>query len=403
MFLRINFIFCLIFVVHIYSYSQSWKVLHNFSPQQTLHKIRFQNPDYGLAVGTLYNGSTKNIHRTTNGGKTWTDVSSGYTATRFMDIFFLNDSVVYMSGNEGLILRSYNGGLNWETLKTGTKEQLWGLYFTSAKIGYAVGSNGIIIYTTNGGNDWVDVSPGKPNLLYDVTFTKSGIGFASGSNILWRSDDGGSSWNEVQNFPYERPADWIRSIVFVNDNLGFACADIGRIYRTKDGGENWERLNSPTQDPLFEVDFVDEKNGLITGFNGVILRTIDGGDSWEIQPSPLGMENNYSIDFVDLNHAYISTHFGSVLSLNMFINTNNPTAHKSDIELLCNPVTDKIQIINLATEDYEFSIYNLSGMTIMKNKLNEEKTIYCNHIPSGIYTLQLKNRLGENSILFFKQ
>ncbi|NOT36807.1 MAG: T9SS type A sorting domain-containing protein [Saprospiraceae bacterium] len=382
--------------------SQFWKLKHSFSPQQTLHKIRFQNSNYGLAVGTLYNGSTKNIHRTIDGGNTWQDVSSGYTGTRFMDIFFLNDSVVYMSGNEGLIIRSYDGGLSWNTLNTGTKEQLWSVYFTSGKIGYACGSNGVILYTINGGNDWENVSPGKPNLLYDITFTNSGTGFASGSNILWRTDDGGNSWQEVIDFPFERPADWIRSIMFVNKDLGFACADIGRIYRTKDGGNNWERLNSPIQDPLFEVDFIDEKNGFITGFNGTILRTIDGGESWEIQKSPLGTEHNYSIDFVDKDHAYICTHFGSVLQMLPTVNSNNPSKENYIVHLGNNPVGDYLEV-NLPSEGInEYEIVNMLGQVHLKGALNSTGIINTSELSSGNYLFHAINKkIGLNQSRIF--
>ncbi|MCC6815305.1 MAG: T9SS type A sorting domain-containing protein [Saprospiraceae bacterium] len=401
-YLTVQLMLC--FIMNCFVQAQSWSVIHNFIPQQTLHKVRFRNSEFGISVGTLYNSSTKNIHRTIDGGRTWTDISSGYTATRFMDIFFLSDSVVYMSGNEGLILRSYNGGLNWETLNTGTKEQLWGVHFTSPKIGFAVGSNGKIIYTNNGGNTWEDRSTGKNNLLYDVTFTPGGTGFASGSNILLRSDDSGQSWFEVVNFPFERPADWIRSIHFVNDQLGFACADIGRIYRTKDGGENWERLNSPTQEPLFEVDFINENLGIIVGFSGTILHTNDSGNNWSVVESPLGQEHNYSADFIDNNHAFICTHFGSILSMNNLIQVKDLDNHPFEYSIFPNPVSDRLYIRFKDLNTHRVSIYSSGGKQLLQQNILKSDAIVLKEFSPGSYHFVVSdensNRL--HSRLFIK-
>ncbi len=309
-------------------HSQAWNDYYKFNPSQTLQKVRFYDRDFGLTVGSLYNGSTKNIHLTHDGGKSWEDVSSGYTGTRFMDIFFLNRDVIYISGNDGLILRSTDAGLHWTTLKTGTTEQLWGIHFQDSKVGIAVGSRGLILRTRNGGDDWETLNSGTINLFYDVSRTPGGIWFASGSNVLLRSENGGDSWEPVDFFPFEAPADWIRSMQFVNSNIGYACADIGRIYKTTDGGKNWLRLPSITQDPLFEVEFLDEKFGFICGFNGIILKTEDGGQNWIQMASPLGTEHLYSLDLVDRNTAYISTHFGHILKLDRSTSSEHLFVHE---------------------------------------------------------------------------
>ena len=152
-------------------------------------------------------------------------------------------------------------------MNTNTTVQLWGIHFLDDKLGFAVGSAGTIIRTDNGGLDWSLVPSGIQNLFYDVFFTKQGVGFASGSNVLFKTTDRGDTWNKVTGFPFEAPADWIRSIQMVTESIGYACADIGRIYKTTDGGDQWVRLQSGTEEALFDVDFVDELNGMICGFN----------------------------------------------------------------------------------------------------------------------------------------
>ncbi|MBK9109457.1 MAG: T9SS type A sorting domain-containing protein [Saprospiraceae bacterium] len=380
-------------------FSQEWSVLHQFNPAQTLQKIEFHNKDFGITVGSLYNGSTKNIHITRDGGKTWMDVSSGYTSMRFMDIAILNDSVMYMSGNNGIIIRSTDGGLNWKTLTTNVTEQIWGIYFIDAKIGYAVGSNGLIMRTNNAGNDWEIRPSGTNHLFYKVTVTSSGVCFASGSNILLRSEDGGDSWQAVDFFPFEPPADWIRSIQFVNDQTGYACADIGRIYKTNDGGKTWYRLPSITQEPLFELHFLDENFGMVCGFNGTILKTENGGMSWTPMTSPLGNEHLYSIDLIDKDNGYICSHFGNVLQLKNASDIDDESNDNSALMLYPNPANDWIHIHAKNEisdkQKHQATLIDGHGHVLLNFEIQEFSRLDISNYPVGIYTILVEGDLSQ--------
>lgn len=330
------------------SYGQEWKDLYHFNPAQTLNKLKFLNDQTGFTAGSLYNGSFENIHITQDGGKSWTNANSGYTSMRFMDIFIQDKATIFMSGNEGIIIRSVNGGASWQTLSTGTTEQLWGIHFLNSNLGFAVGSNGTIIRSTNGGSNWENIPTGINNLFFDVYFTNRGVGFASGSNVLFKTIDTGANWFPVFDFPFEAPADWIRSIKMVTENVGYACADIGRIYKTIDGGDHWVKLSSGVEDPLFDIDFVDEQNGMICGFNGTILKTNDGGQNWIQLVSPLGLEHLYSIDMISKDLGYICTHRGHILKLDLSTGATNVNSLNHQNFVYPNPCANKVTI-NLAT------------------------------------------------------
>lgn len=62
-------------------------------------------------------------------------------------------------GENGLILRTTNGGANWVSQISGTTADLHVVYFTDSNNGTAVGLipdpySGIILKTTNGGSTW---------------------------------------------------------------------------------------------------------------------------------------------------------------------------------------------------------------------------------------------------------
>ncbi len=65
---------------------------------------------------------------------------------------FINENIGYAVGNNGLILKTTDGGKNWENQPSGTDCNLNAVYFINKNIGYAVGYNGTILKTVNGGD-----------------------------------------------------------------------------------------------------------------------------------------------------------------------------------------------------------------------------------------------------------
>lgn len=81
----------------------------------------------------------------------------------------------------------------------------------------------------------------------------------------------------------------IHAVFFLNSKLGWAVGDRGVIWRTTNGGKNWERQTVQTNASLRSVSFVDPNHGWAVGgtyqafsqhSKGVVLRTKDGGQTW---------------------------------------------------------------------------------------------------------------------------
>jgi len=109
----------------------------------------------GIAVGNLsinLGTSKALIISTSDGGANWSQIL--LDLPRLNDVFFLGwpyQTEGTIVGEEGVILRTADGGLSWEEQTSGTTNALSSVYFVDALNGWSVGNNGAILHTTNGG------------------------------------------------------------------------------------------------------------------------------------------------------------------------------------------------------------------------------------------------------------
>lgn len=60
-----------------------------------------------------------------------------------------------------------------------------------------------------------------------------------------------------------------------------AVGDVGKMYRTEDGGTTWSEMQTPVRTPLFAVHPLDTDRILAAGAAGVLLKSVDRGQRWE--------------------------------------------------------------------------------------------------------------------------
>jgi len=303
-------IFVLLIITTGIIYSQ-WNIQYTFNPSQSLQAIRFYDANTGYTCAPVYGGSTFEIHKTTNAGVNWVDQDAGYTGTRLMSIHILHPDTVYISGNEGLILKTVNGGTNWVTINSEPSMQHWGIYFVNSFTGFVCGSSGKIMKTTNAGINWVIQTSPAISSLSSVFFINENTGFISGYTIALKTTNAGTNWVNM-NAPFFSGFENFRDIYFFNENSGLYVSDAGRIGKTTNSGTNWTLVNSNTTQSLFGVYFVNTLTGYSCGNAGAIIKTTDGGNNWTSQTSPLN-EILTDVCFTSVNTGYISSWSGKVL------------------------------------------------------------------------------------------
>lgn len=140
------------------------------------------------------------ILRSTDGGITWDSLYQAPSYEDFFDVHLFDQMTgIVVGGDESdyspIIMRSSNGGLNWETITPpGNAYYLRAVDFVGNE-GWAVGRFGTIIHTTDGGSTWSFQTNPATNTLFDIDFSDNNHGLACGYEIILYTTDGGQTWN----------------------------------------------------------------------------------------------------------------------------------------------------------------------------------------------------------------
>ncbi|MHB0977227.1 MAG: YCF48-related protein [Candidatus Aquicultorales bacterium] len=252
--------------------------------------VKFVDPNNGWVTGTY-----GYIARTTNGGTTWTNQSSG-TMNFLHKITFVDLNNGWVVGEQGTILHTTNGGMTWSSQVSGTSNYLAGVYFFNANDGWVVGQNGTVLKTDNGGVTWTSVSIGTTDYLDDITFLNQNTGWIVGqSGHIRMTTNGGSTWT-LQPTPVST---YVYSVDAVDATHVWASGQNGVIL--KYDGTSWTQQTSGATDQLFAIDFVDSSNGWAVGWGNVIRHTTNGGATWGTQASSGTVYYLHDICMLDVN------------------------------------------------------------------------------------------------------
>jgi photosystem II stability/assembly factor-like uncharacterized protein len=181
---------------------------------------------------------------------------------------------------------------SWARQKAGTMAWLRSVFFLDHNRGWAVGSKGTLLKTADGGLNWKPETSPTTAIVRDIFFLDEQNGWLvcevniyelktkeQARAFLMRTTDGGVNWNRVEIKGIDVNLVLVRAI-FSRGGRGWAFGEHGSIYATRDSGETWNLLVSPTRRLLLGGTFVDDDRGWIVGAGATILQTSDGGDTW---------------------------------------------------------------------------------------------------------------------------
>jgi photosystem II stability/assembly factor-like uncharacterized protein len=258
--------------------------------------------------------------------QTWSPQISGTTA-KLWQVQFVDMDNGYVCGDSGIVLKTTNGGIDWESANVSTTYPVRGIYFVNADEGWvAVGdenvstTSGQIWHTTNGGNTWTQQVPSTNEARFGISFADSTVGWAVGSRNgpinIDATTNGGTSWTNQSNnniYGWLYKVDALSTTTAFSIGVAYYPQTTGFIIRTTDGGSMWAQLNTGTVPLLNGIEIVDSANGFVVGDDGFIMATTDGGTSWTAQTSGT-TDTLQDVSFVYPNYGWVCGFSGTIRS-----------------------------------------------------------------------------------------
>jgi photosystem II stability/assembly factor-like uncharacterized protein len=289
---------------------------------------------------TFYMGGVGGgVWRTTDAGETWEPLTDGQIAVGSIgdvkvapsdpNVIYVGTGSASTRGNVSVgngVYRSTDAGKTWEHLGLPEAGQIGNMVVHPddpdrvwvAALGHIFGPNEQrgIFRTIDGGQTWekvlfvsdstgfvdVEASPENPRVLYAAAWRaeRKPWTMISGAEEggIWRSTDGGDSWEKLEEGLPEGEVGKIGLDVSpANPDRVWALIEAkdpeGGLYRSDDGGDSWIRVNRNRElrqrawyYTYIEAHPTDENT--LWAMNAGYWKSIDGGKTFERKPTPHG-------------------------------------------------------------------------------------------------------------------
>lgn len=307
------------------------------------------------------------VWKTTDGGLTWRNVSDGFFTTSAIGalaVSLSDPNVIYAGTGETSIrnqvshgdgvYKSDNGGKSWVNLGLSDTRYIGKIQIHptnpelvyGAALGHAFGPNEErgVFRTRDGGATWerilwksphtgchdISMDPTNPRILYAAMWQVQRYPHAleSGGEEcgLYRSMDGGDSWEEITRKP-GLPRGVLGKIGVVASPAragrvwALVEAEDGAVFRSDDWGESWTRQSEQAllrTRPWYYMHITADTQDADTVYvqNYSLWKSIDGGANFERMPTPHGDDHALWIDPNDNQRMIEGNDGGACVSFN---------------------------------------------------------------------------------------
>jgi len=304
-------------------FSQLGWITQSSGTNQTLLAVDFIDSDTGIVVG---GGGT--IVRSIDGGLNWTIQPSNTSVSLISDDFADTQNGVAVGRNgfdQIIILLTSNGGESWEDVSTNIFQtnviKVFNKSKDQIKIFFNRGAGGNTLVLNNGGQSWTEygvLTFGSDGSLTDISFLNSQIGTATAwgkttnqyYGLLYRTTDGGRTWNRIMLSPTPLNSVMLYTIEYISSDIivvsgktNTVGAEI-KILRSTNAGVSWVEQTTGTTNLLRDMTFLNDYVGMAVGDGGTILRTTNGGatfigneENTFVEPNDFLLQQNYPNPF----------------------------------------------------------------------------------------------------------
>ena len=263
---------------------QSAKVEHGF---QAVHFVDAKQGWIASAHVHAYRMDGRGtILATADGGNSWQPMKLA-NLSYLHDLSVLDERVAVAVGASWPMFptgayHSRDGGRSWHPLSVDVNAH-W--------VACDINTDGqiLLVGTHQALADLTAQSPGQGVASTDLPVRlRDGIWLGNRAYVV--GDDGtllalidGRWLDASQALPSEGKQFDFHAIAQAENRLWVAGAPGNLVWRSDDGGRSWQARSTGITTPIYDLCFTDARHGWAVGACGVILTTDDGGDSWRIQ------------------------------------------------------------------------------------------------------------------------
>ncbi|HEY3393741.1 MAG TPA: YCF48-related protein, partial [Lacipirellulaceae bacterium] len=208
-----------------------------------LSRIKFFNPNVGVAVGAGSAVHPSGVFVTHDGGANWqplpADKAGHWSAGDFLD-----DQAGAVAASAGEFATIAQHRVKHSPLAMPSMRAAHAMRLVAPAGGWLVGDGGLMMTTADLGHTWQSPPGDLPQDaaehfdFHALAVQGEHIWIAGSPGTgLFHSPDGGKSWQAFatgQRTP-------IRALTFIDTQHGWAAGDLGCILSTRDGGQTWQR------------------------------------------------------------------------------------------------------------------------------------------------------------------
>jgi hypothetical protein len=189
---------------------------------------------------------------------------------------------------------------------------------------------------------------------------------------LFKTTDGGISWNEMENYrSFGGYYPIFNSVHFSDRNNGWIVSNDGFILSTTNGGDSWTAQSPAGQCTLHSTFFLDNNSGWVVGSGGTVLKTrieninsVNDKDHGQLART-FGLSQNYPNPFNPSTIITFSLPTRSFVSLKVFDGLGREIGILVNKELVAGTYTVKWNASGMASGVY---FYRLHAGTFTESK-----------------------------------
>lgn len=235
-------------IIHSADGGKTW-TSQSSGTDRNLFSVSFVDAQNGWTVGEF-----GTILHTGDGGANWQSQSKGVDK-ELNGVCFVDPLNGWVVGEFGTILHTADGGGEWEKqtcAEIQTEDDmfsyewrpmpaLYAVHFLNVNDGLITGMDGIILKTGDGGKKWRKIKSNCEVPLYGIDIVGKKGWIVGSRGCYLHSDDNGETWEVKDGLIKTRF--WLKDVSFCDEENGWIVGSMGTLAKTVDGGEHWELIS----------------------------------------------------------------------------------------------------------------------------------------------------------------